>query len=72
MYETFLLKNIVTNKKIIVGFLNFLRWEYFFILLRDLKQILPRKPCAILYLLKDRVANLTPLKNFFKNFIKIK
>ena len=29
----------------------------FFIILNDLKQLLPRKPCAILYLFKDRVAN---------------
>ena len=37
-----------------------------------LKQLLLRKPCAILYLLNDRVANPTPLNKFFKKIIKIK
>ena len=32
----------------------------FFITLRYLKQLLLSKPCAIFYLLKDRVANPTP------------
>ena len=39
----------------------------FFIILRYLNQLLLNKPCAILYLLKDRVANPTPLNKFFKN-----
>ena len=37
-----------------------------------LKQLLLSKPCVILYLLKDRVANPTPLNKFFKNIIKEK
>ena len=44
----------------------------FFIILRYLKQLLLSKPCAILYLFKDRVANPTPLNKFFKNIIEIK
>ena len=44
----------------------------FFIILRYLKQLLLSKPCAILYLLKDRVANPTPLNKYFKkNFLEI-
>ena len=42
----------------------------FFIILRYLNQLLLNKPCAILHLLKDRVANPTPLNKFFKNIIK--
>ena len=62
-YESFLLKNIATNKK--NKFLEFFKGGgrgrgSFFIILRFLKQLLPSKPCAILYLLKDRVANPTP------------
>ena len=43
-----------------------------FIILRYLKQLLPSKPCAILYLLKGKVANPTTLNKFLKNIIKIK
>ena len=41
-------------------------------MLRYLKQLLLSEPCAILYLLKDRVANPTPLNKFFKNIRKYK
>ena len=39
-------------------------------MLKYFKQLFLCKPYAILYLLKDRVANLTPLNDVFKNIIK--
>ena len=69
-------KNIVKQKKFLEFFLFFKGGGRgrgsFFIILRYLKQLLLSKPCAILYLLKNRVANSTPLNKFFKNIIKIK
>ena len=44
----------------------------FFIILRYLKQLLLSKPCAILYLFKEMVANPTPLNKFLKNIKKLK
>ena len=35
-------------------------------------QLHPSKVCAILYLLKERVANPHPLKKFSQNIIKLK
>ena len=67
IYESFLLKNFFNFFKVGVG-----KGVVFLILLIDLKQLLPSKPLAILYLLKERVANPTPLNKFFKNIIKIK
>ena len=64
-HGSFLLKNVVTNKIEFLEFLNFFnvglgKWVVFFIIFRYFKQLFPIKPCAILYLLKDRVANPTP------------
>ena len=44
----------------------------FFIILRYLKQLFHSKPCAILYLFKDGVADPTPFNKFSQNIIKIK
>ena len=60
--------NILSNKK---KFLEFFQGGgrgrgSSFIILRYLKQLLLSKPCAILNLLKDKVANPTPLNKFFE------
>ena len=75
-YESFLLKNIVTNKKKVFGSFKIFGegrgWEGVGVILfnpitvsKHKIQLLTNKPCAILYLLKDRVTNLTPLNKFF-------
>ena len=72
---SFILKNIVTNKKInFWNFINFFKVGVgegvVFYYIKDFKQLLPSKPRTILKFIKDRVANLTPLKKIFKNIIK--
>ena len=66
-YGSFFSKYIVKKN---LEFLNFFKGRgrgrgNFFIILRYLKQLLLSKPCPILYLFKDRVANPTPLNKFY-------
>ena len=69
----------ITVGKVKINFWNFFNIfklrvgeGLFFIIFKDLKQLLPRKPCAILYSLKKKISNLPLLNKFFKNIIKIK
>ena len=63
-YGSFFSKYIVKKK------LEFFKGRgSFFIILIYLKQLLLSKPCAILYLLKERVTNPTLLNKFVKNII---
>ena len=65
-------KYVVKQKKILEFFkCGCMGRGSFFILLKYLKRLLLCKPYAILYLLKDRVANRTPLNKFLKNFLEI-
>ena len=72
-YGSFFSKYIVKNKfRIFKFFKGGGRGRgSFFIILRYLKQLLLGKPCAILYLFKDRVANSTPLNQFFLKYHRI-
>ena len=68
----FLNKYIVKQKKILEFFEGVGRGRgSFFYYIKIFKATSPLQPCAILYLFKYRVANLTPLNKFFKNPIKI-